>query len=1006
MVVRRRRITALMVVLSWCSSVRAAEPPRSFFRPEARSVNVPSYRGPGPKGLAVVRHRILAVDPQALDDETSWFAPFDDLRSALVRASDDRAADGSWRVWTARLEGTRKGSLILSITGEVWSGSLALDNGDFFELAPAGPGKLDMREVRADEQSSADDVRVPPLPASGFAEAQSEPAAGANTQVDVMIVYTAAARVAAGGTPSIQNKIQLAVTEINLSYAQTGIPMELRLVHSREVSYDESGGIDAALTNLTGANDGFLDDLHSARDQYGADLVQLWINGPGSQGGTVGLAWLMSTPGSWFNTYAFSVVEVNFATGPYYSSGHEFGHNQGAHHDRAHASGSGAYEYAFGYQVATGPSPFRTIMSYACPNVYCPKINYWSDPDITYQGQPIGVAAGLSNSADNRLTLTNTREWMAAFRQPASPQPPQPGTVTPATGSGATQTFTATFTDGNGASDLAGAYLLVNNQIRADAGCFVFYNRAANSVQLLDDSGQWWSAPAMPGTGTLANSQCRVNVAGAAASASLNTLTLTLPLTFTSTFSGSKNLYLLATDLAGANSNWSLKGTWTVPSAPQTPAPQSVTPASGAGGSAIFTAVYSDGNGATDIAGAYLLVHSQIHADAGCFVYYNRAANTVQLLNNTGTQWSAPQGAGAGTLANSQCSVSGAGLSSSASGNNLTVTFPLSFSGAFAGSRNVYLLAVDSGGLNSNWSLKGTWVVPAANVTPVPVSLSPGSGSGSSQVFTATYSDGNGATDLAGAYLLVHSQARADSACFLYYHRSSNTLRLLNDAGAVWSSPITLGSGSLANTQCLVSGAGSSSSVSGSNLTVNFALTFTAAFAGARNLYLLGIDSSGANSNWWLIGTWTVPAPAQTPVPVSVTPASGSGVVQTFTAVYADGNGATDIAGAYFLFHNQVRADGGCFVYVNRAAGTVQLASDAGTAWSSPLAAGSGTLANSQCAINGAGASLSADGNNLTVTLPVVFQPAFAGARNTYLLAIDSGGLNSNWHLKGTWTAP
>lgn len=948
---------------------------------------------------------MLAVDAEALDAEMSLFAPFDDLRFTLVRTSDESAADRSWRVWKARLEGGRKGSLILSFTGEEVSGSLALDTGEFFELAAAGRGLVEVREVRADDQNSADDARLPPAPAF-IAAAGSEPAAGANTQVDVMMVYTAAARAAAGGTSSIQNKIQLAVAEINQSYVQTGIPLELRLVHSREVSYDESGGIDTALTRLTGTSDGFLDDLHAVRDQYGADLVQLWINGPGSQGGTVGLAWLMSSPGSWFSAYGFSVVEVNFATGPYYSSGHEFGHNQGAHHDRSHASGSGAYEYSFGYQVATGQYPFRTIMSYACPNVYCPKLNYWSDPDINYQGQPIGVAAGLSNSADNRLTLTNTRSWLAAFRPPATPQPPQPGTVTPSSGSGATQTFTATFTDGNGAADISGAYLLVHSQIRADAGCFVYYSRAANTVQLLNDSGQWWSAPATPGTGTLANSQCSVNVAGTTASASGNTLTANLPLTLAPGFSGAKNVYLLATDMAGANSNWSLRGTWTVPAGAQAPVPLSVTPASGAGASTAFTAVYSDGNGATDIAGAYLLVHSQIRADGGCFVYYSRAANTVQLLDNGETQWSAPQGAGAGSVANSQCSVSGAGLSSVASGNNLTVAFPVAFTGGFAGAKNVYLLAVDSGGLNSNWSLKGTWTVPAANVTPLPVSLSPTSGSGWSQVFTATYSDGNGASDLAGAYLLVHSQARADSACFLFFNRPANTLQLLNDAGTIWSAPITVGAGTLANSQCAVSGAGSSTALSGNNLTVNFALTFPAAFAGDRNVYLLGIDSSGANSNWWLTGTWTVPAGPQAPVPLSVSPVSGSGATQTFTAVYSDGNGATDIAGAYFLFHNQVRADGGCFVYVDRAAGTVRLLNDAATAWSSPIAAGSGTLANSQCTLSGAGLSLSAAGNNLTVTLPVTFSPAFAGPRNTYLLAIDSGSLNSNWYLKGAWTVP
>jgi len=61
-----------------------------------------------------------------------------------------------------------------------------------------------------------------------------------------------------------------------------------------------------------------------------------------------------------------------------------------------------------------------------------------------------------------------------------------------------------------------------------------------------------------------------------------------------------------------------------------------------------------------------------------------------------------------GTLQNSQCTVSGAALSVSGSGNNLTLNVPLSFQTAFSGAKNIYMDAYD--GTDSGWQLKGAWI--------------------------------------------------------------------------------------------------------------------------------------------------------------------------------------------------------------------------------------------------------------------------------------------------------
>jgi hypothetical protein len=127
------------------------------------------------------------------------------------------------------------------------------------------------------------------------------------------------------------------------------------------------------------------------------------------------------------------------------------GHNMGAHHDRA-TGGTGAYEYSHGYQAPD--KAFRTIMAYNCAGG-CPRVNHWSNPDVTYGGQPTGVLYTSPSSADNRLTLNNTVATVANFRTSGlslSVQKTGTGTGTVSSnppGIDCGSTCSSTFTDGS-----------------------------------------------------------------------------------------------------------------------------------------------------------------------------------------------------------------------------------------------------------------------------------------------------------------------------------------------------------------------------------------------------------------------------------------------------------------------------------------------------------------------------------------------------------------------------
>jgi hypothetical protein len=125
------------------------------------------------------------------------------------------------------------------------------------------------------------------------------------TTIDVLVLYTPAARMAAGSIPAIRAVVDLAVAETNASYGNSGIVQRLRLVHTAEVNYSEVGGdFKTDLTRLSGTTDGYMDEVHALRNTHGADLVALIID----DSSLCGRANLMNTVSSQFHAFAFSVT--------------------------------------------------------------------------------------------------------------------------------------------------------------------------------------------------------------------------------------------------------------------------------------------------------------------------------------------------------------------------------------------------------------------------------------------------------------------------------------------------------------------------------------------------------------------------------------------------------------------------------------------------------------------------------------------------------------------------
>ncbi len=239
------------------------------------------------------------------------------------------------------------------------------------------------------------------------------------TRLDMMVLYTNGMASAYPGS-QIDTRIQNLIDQSNLALANSQIDTQLNLVYSQAVNYpdDSIGDMREALDDLT-KNLGVFSNVETLRTLYGADQVTL-LRQYVDEG--CGMAWLLQATTD--AGHAYSVVHDAEKTdnSGYYCSEltfvHEFGHNLGCQHDRANASVPGRFPYSYGYQDAA--NLFRTVMAYDCVGG-CPRIPYFSNPELTYQGKPLGVPISSAEAAHNALTINSTRVVVAAYRATVVP---------------------------------------------------------------------------------------------------------------------------------------------------------------------------------------------------------------------------------------------------------------------------------------------------------------------------------------------------------------------------------------------------------------------------------------------------------------------------------------------------------------------------------------------------------------------------------------------------------
>lgn len=348
--------------------------------------------------IASVRESEIAFDSLSLRQAETLEIPLFDGKTYAAKHFQTETRAMNDYTWRGKIrEGKFEGDVVLTFRGGYVSGLIYAPLNQVYEIVPRGAKQILVELNQSLFPECGGEIKSEETPVKLNSD-NTLAAIDSGDRIDVMVVYTTATKNLLGGDAQAQVLVQQAVDSANSAYLNSKIRQRLRLVHTQEYLYTESGNYSTDLANLR-ANT----TIAALRDTHKADLVAM----VGEVTGVCGVGYLMGGTGGNQNN-GFTVTTRSCAVGNL-SFAHELGHNMGSQHNPE--SGSGAtYPFGYGHYVN---GVYRTVMSYVdpCPGG-CTRRPYFSNPEVTFMGYQTGV----DNARDNARSINLTADTIANYR--------------------------------------------------------------------------------------------------------------------------------------------------------------------------------------------------------------------------------------------------------------------------------------------------------------------------------------------------------------------------------------------------------------------------------------------------------------------------------------------------------------------------------------------------------------------------------------------------------------
>lgn len=398
----------------------------------------------------VIRNRGVAINPTALAALMSatpgrtTLNLFDDLSVGLVALKVTPGALGH-QILRGQLDGGGTATFAIidgAVTAQIATGGRRIT----VQPAPGGGHRITefARPAQTPDDTLRPAVRPQDIGPPRLLTPLEKPSAAAN-QIRILVAYTPKALSLMSSLAVLRSYVALMVDDLNTTLANSNISVEAVLTGIEQVNYTEPTGLTSQQLIDTARNEtGDFARLQNVRYAAGADIVSVLTGyNDTTSCGRGALNDYLDTVSQlrFYTDNGLNVVSINGSCLSIASLSftHEVGHNLGASHDRFVLTNPlpGPQFYAAGYVDLTGK--FRDTMAYddQCDanNITCPRLQYFANPDISYNGRPLGVPVNQPTAADASRRIREIAPFVAQFHGLLS-IPTQPVLNVLVTGSG------------------------------------------------------------------------------------------------------------------------------------------------------------------------------------------------------------------------------------------------------------------------------------------------------------------------------------------------------------------------------------------------------------------------------------------------------------------------------------------------------------------------------------------------------------------------------------------